>query len=118
MTTVLIVDDEEDIRFIYTRALGKRHDVLAAENGQKAIDLYKQHSPDIVIMDSRMPDMEGIEATREIISHDAQARIIGATGYSDLSSAFKEAGAVSVIEKPFSLETLMKTVEKYIVDDV
>jgi DNA-binding NtrC family response regulator len=117
MTTVLIVDDEEDIRFIYTRALGKKYDVLAAKNGQDAIDIYKAHSPDIVIMDSKMPDMEGIEATRKIISFDPQACVIGATGYSDLSVDFKEAGARDVIEKPFSLEVLMKTVEKYIIED-
>ncbi len=110
MASVLIVDDEEDIRFIYNRVLSKKYTVYEADTGMRAIELYEAHTPDLVIMDSKMPDIGGIEVTKRIISAWPNAKIIGATGYSDMNQLFLDAGAQEVIHKPFSLDELMEIV--------
>ena len=110
MASVLIVDDEEDIRFIYTRVLSKKYTVYEAETGMRALELYEAHMPDLVIMDTKMPDISGIEATKRIVSAWPDAKILGATGYSDKDQLFLDAGAQGVIQKPFSLDELMEIV--------
>jgi len=117
MMSVLIVDDDEDIRFIYSKTLEKKYNVFEAENGETALKIYKSKHPDLVIMDTKMPDGDGIEITKQILSINPDARIIGATGFTDKTRKFLEAGAKCVIEKPFSLEKLLDTVEKYISGD-
>lgn len=110
MASILIVDDEEDIRFIYNRVLSKSYTVYEAETGMRAVELYETHLPDLVIMDTKMPDISGIEVTKRIKGAWPDAKIIGATGYSDMDQAFLDAGAVKVIQKPFSLDELMEIV--------
>ena len=98
------------MRFIYHRVLSKKYTVYEADTGNGAIELYERHAPDLVIMDSKMPDGSGIEATKKILSMWPDARILGATGYSDKDEMFRDAGAIDVIQKPFSLDELMEIV--------
>jgi CheY-like chemotaxis protein len=112
MPSILIVDDEEDIRFIYNRVLSKKYTVYEADTGGRAIELYEAHMPDLVMMDTKLPDISGIEATRRIVATWPDAKIIGATGYSDMDAQFLGAGALEVIQKPFSLDELMEIVSK------
>lgn len=110
MASILIVDDEEDIRFIYNRVLSKAYTVFEADTGTRALELFEEHRPDLVIMDTKMPDISGIEVTRRIKGVWPDAKILGATGYSDMDQSFLDAGALSVIQKPFSLDELMEIV--------
>ena len=73
--TVMIVDDELFFRTLLREILEKQGMIVVAEavNGRDAVEKYRQHRPDVTIMDIVMPEMHGIDATREIIAADAHA---------------------------------------------
>ena len=66
MKKILIVDDEESIRTLVKRFLGRYHTVLEAENGEIAIDIAKREKPDLILMDVMMPKVDGYTACAEI----------------------------------------------------
>ncbi|EIA23759.1 Chemotaxis protein cheY, partial [Candidatus Arthromitus sp. SFB-3] len=78
MSRILIVDDAAFMRMMLKDILEKNgYQVIGeASNGLKAIELYKKDRPDVVTMDITMPEMDGIEALREIMSFDPKANII------------------------------------------
>ena len=111
---VLVVDDNEEILTLYKLFLNE-FEVITASNGRLAVEIYSKEKPDIVIMDIRMPEMNGIEATKKIREMDKNARIIGATAYhSRYANDMVRMGALEVIKKPFSRDELMKEIMKYL----
>ena len=102
--TILIVDDHSVVRAGIRALLGTDAGfkvVGEGENGQKAVEMYRQLQPQIVLMDLRMPLLDGVEATRAIRQIDPQARIVILTthqGDEEIHAAF-EAGAVGYILK-------------------
>jgi two-component system NarL family response regulator len=81
---VLCVDDHPLIRKGIASILSNESDMLLvgeASNGQEAVDLFKKHSPDVILMDLRMQPVDGIEATRRICKAAPDARIIALTSY-------------------------------------
>ena len=101
---VLVVDDLPDARFILKKRLERERvfDVVGeAANGQEAIDLCEQLSPDVVVMDFRMPVMDGLEATREIKDRFPSIEVIGFTAYEDpnMREAMISAGAIGNVTK-------------------
>ncbi len=112
---ILVVDDDENIRRILKLML-KDHEVLEASNGREAIEMFKRFRPEIVMMDVIMPDMDGVEATKEIVKIDPNAVVIGVTAFArNRGSEMISAGAAEVIEKPFSKKEICRIVEKYAV---
>jgi len=103
--TVLIVDDELFFRGLLRDLLTKAglSVVADAANGAEAIELYRKHKPALVLMDIYMPEMSGIEATRNIIAMDAGAKILicSGVGFDMELDAAMQAGARGVIYKPF-----------------
>jgi DNA-binding NarL/FixJ family response regulator len=88
--------------------------IAMAENGQQAVDLHRQHLPDIVMMDLRMPDMDGIEALKKIRAEFPNAKVIMLTTYNaeeDIRRAM-EAGASGYLLKHLSGEELVASVQK------
>jgi two-component system chemotaxis response regulator CheY len=115
-TTVMIVDDELFFRGLLRDILTKDGLQVVAEaaNGVEAVALYREHSPAIVLMDIYMPEKNGIDAIREIISLDPQARILicSGVGYDqDLEAALQQ-GARGVIYKPFFDEEVLDVIRK------
>ena len=112
MKKVLVVDDAAFMRLSLRMLLEKSgFDVVAeAENGLKAIQLYKQLKPDIVTMDLTMPEMGGIDAIKMIKAIDREARIIviSSMGHEILVREAIVAGAVSFIVKPFKEDVVSK----------
>jgi two-component system response regulator NreC len=86
--------------------------IAEADGGRRAIELVKQLSPDIVIMDITMPDMNGIDVTRAISKESPQTRVIALTMHSDrrLTSAMLEAGASGYLTKDCTFEDLLTTI--------
>jgi two-component system response regulator DegU len=94
--TVLIVEDNSGVRTLLRRALlGTASQVWECNDGADALQSYADYRPDIVLMDVRMPVMDGLMATRQICQSDPSARVVIVTDYDDedLRCAASAAGA-------------------------
>ena len=118
---VMIVDDalfmRNMLKDIFVRA---GYEIVAeGDNGDDALQLYKDNWPDLVTMDIVMPKKSGIEAVQEIIARDPQARVImvSALGQDSLVLEAVEAGAKDFIVKPFREEKVLETVKRVIEQD-
>jgi CheY-like chemotaxis protein len=114
--TVLVVDDHALVREGITALLSLQRDVQVvgvAENGRDAINKVAEFEPDVVIMDLRMPEMDGLEATREICSRSRCPKVLMLTQYDDEESvaASKGAGAWDMIPKQSASGRLVDAVK-------
>ncbi|MGL4739273.1 MAG: response regulator [Sarcina sp.] len=116
MAKVLIVDDAAFMRMMVKDILEKNgfEVVGEASNGLKAIELYKQERPDVVTMDITMPEMDGIEAVKEIKKFDPNAKIImcSAMGQQSMVMDAIKAGARDFIVKPFQADRVLDAINK------
>ena len=111
---VLIVDDESLIRMDLRDIIEScGHEVVAeGTNGVEALVLCKKHKPDIILMDVKMPELDGIEAARQIGFHH-EAPVVLLTSYSqqDLIDKARESGVYGYLIKPVREEQLVPTLE-------
>lgn len=116
MARILIVDDAFIVRNNLKTILTKGgHTVVGeASSGEQAIKMYEKFKPDLVTMDITMPDMNGIDATREIISRYPGARIVMVSALSQKSMVLTalELGAKHYIVKPFTELNVTGTIQK------
>jgi two-component system, chemotaxis family, chemotaxis protein CheY len=121
MKKIMIVDDvafvRNTLREIFTEA--GYAIVGEAANGAEAVRLYPQLQPDLVTMDIVMPQMSGIDATRQILKSDPSARviIISAMGQENLVMEAVNVGARDYILKPFTAKEVLLTVERALLDE-
>ncbi|MCT8976701.1 response regulator [Clostridium sp. CX1] len=116
MATVLVVDDAAFMRMMLKNMLIKNgFEVVAeAEDGEKAVEMYKQYKPDLVTMDITMPDMDGIEAVEQIKLVDSSAKIVmcSAMGQQAMVLNAIKAGAKDFIIKPFEEERVIASLKQ------
>jgi len=116
MPTVMVVDDSSVARKNLINMLTKAgYDViLEVDNGIKAIDYYKKSYPDIVAMDVELPDIDGIEATKQILKINPKAKIIMISMHNEKNLVFEalKIGAKHYIVKPFSYEKIIDIFDK------
>ncbi|MFC1569488.1 response regulator [bacterium] len=114
MGKIMIVDDARLMRNIIRTALLENGDykIVEAINGQDAVELYKKEQPDIVTMDITMEVKNGVEAAKEILEYDPNAKIIMVTslGQEKLLKECVEAGVSDYIVKPFSKERITSSI--------
>lgn len=113
---ILIVDDASFMRMMIKDILTKNgfNVVGEAENGIRAIEKYKEVSPELVIMDITMPEMDGIQAVKEIkkINSDAKIVMCSAMGQQAMVIEAIQAGAKDFIVKPFQADRVVEAVKK------
>jgi two-component system chemotaxis response regulator CheY len=116
MTSVLIVDDELFIVELYRDILQLRgYKVMGtAFDGEEAIRRYNDsfEKPDVVIMDHRMPVMNGVEATREIMRLNPNQKVIFVSADVLVEKEAREAGAMEFLPKPFRMDDLIERMQK------
>lgn len=118
MAKVLIVDDAAFMRMMIKDILEKNGFEVVAEacNGIKAVEAYKKERPDVVTMDITMPDMDGIEAVKQIKEFDPNAKVImcSAMGQQSMVMDAIRAGARDFIVKPFQADRVLEAIGKAI----
>jgi len=107
---VLIVDDDDDLReTLAIRLEARKLRVMGAESGDKALELLDRHDFDVVLLDIRMPGLDGIETLREMKKKRPLLEIILLTGHASVESGVQgmQLGAFDYVMKPASLEELL-----------
>ncbi len=115
MRRVLIADDEANMRWVLERALSKAgYDVETVENGQLALKRALAERPDLVLLDLKMPKMDGLSVLRALKEHYLDLMIVMMTAHGSTATAVEaiKAGAHDYLMKPFDIEELLITVSK------
>jgi two-component system, chemotaxis family, chemotaxis protein CheY len=113
---IMIVDDEAFFRQVLRDTLEKIGFTVIAEatNGREAVEKFRVHVPHVTIMDIYMPEMNGIEATKEMVAINQKANILvcSASNYDPDTQAALDVGAKAVILKPFVAKEIYESVRK------
>lgn len=120
---ILLVDDHRILRqglAALLKAHGTDIEVLEAENGRTAVQLAENEMPDVVVMDLSMPELNGIDATRQIVANNPKVKVVALSAYSDrrrIAEVFK-AGASAYLPKDAAFEELAAAVRAVMADQV
>ncbi|MBA3439447.1 MAG: response regulator [Pyrinomonadaceae bacterium] len=114
--TVLVVEDNSDSREMLCSVLRHNgHNVIEAENGKRAISEASYKHPDLIVMDLAMPEMDGVEAARQILQMPglADTPIFAVSGFatSDVKADVLAAGCIEFLEKPIDLRVLLQKIK-------
>jgi two-component system, cell cycle response regulator DivK len=117
---ILVVDDNDDVRYILVVLLERSggYEILEAVTGQEAVEKAISGRPDLILMDIRLPDISGVDATKAI-KNNPRTEQIPIVAYSALplvgwkQQAF-QAGMVAYLQKPVNLKLLMETIQEFI----
>ena len=115
MSKIMVVDDAAFMRMRCAKLLTENgFQVVEAATGAEAVTTYKSDTPDGVLMDITMPDMDGLAALKEIIKHDPNAKVamVTAMGQQSLVMEALKSGAQDFIVKPFDHERVLGAVAK------
>ena len=107
---VLLVDDETEFLETLVKRLRKRKlDVTSAESGKEALQMLQQNPVDVVVLDVRMPDMDGLETLKEIKKLRPAVEVIMLTGHANVEVAMQgmELGAFDYLMKPMDIDELL-----------
>ena len=109
---ILICDDEEGVRESLNLILEKDYAISFASNGEEALNYIKKNPVDLLILDIKMPKVDGLEVLREIKSKKPDINIVIATGYQSTEMAQEtiKFGVTHYITKPFDKENVLKTI--------
>lgn len=112
---VLIVDDQNGIRVLLMEVFSNEgYDTFQASNGRLALDIVRKESPDLVLLDMKIPGMDGLDILKHIKQIDAEIKVIMMTAYGELDM-IKEAtdlGALMHFTKPFDIDDLRVAVNQ------
>lgn len=114
---ILIVDDQFGIRILLNEVLQKEgYDTFQAANGLQALEVLNDHIPDLVLLDMKIPGMDGIEILKrmKVIAPDIKVIIMTAYGELDMIQEAMDLGAITHFAKPFDIDDIRKAVEKYL----
>jgi two-component system response regulator AtoC len=113
--SILIVDDDEVMRETLSDVLRKRgYEIFSVDSGNGALSLIKKSIIDLILLDMKLPDIDGLEVLKKIKEFDTEILVIMMTAYSDIQTAVSsmKSGAYDYINKPFELDELKLLIEK------
>lgn len=114
---LLIVDDQYGIRILLNEVFQREgYTTFQAANGLQALEIVQKHQPNLVLLDMKIPGMDGIEILKRIKAMNQQIKVIIMTAYGELDmiQETKELGAIMHFAKPFDIDELREAVKKYI----
>ena len=109
--TILVIEDDEVYRERLVRALGDRGlEARGAEDGERALELASQESPELALVDLRMPGISGLEVVKELHRIAPTTRIVVLTGYGSIATALDaiRAGATHYLTKPADVDEILR----------
>jgi two-component system chemotaxis response regulator CheY len=122
MKKILIADDSMFMRMTLKGSLPKDYEIVEADSGTKALELFEKEKPDLVLLDIVMPagEEEGIDALQKIMKSDPKACVvmITAVGQDAIMDQCKKLGAKEYIVKPFDEKRIADVVQKYLGKEV
>ncbi|MEJ2726099.1 MAG: sigma-54 dependent transcriptional regulator [Deltaproteobacteria bacterium] len=112
--TILVVDDENGIRQSFNMVLKDKFNVLLAESGQQAIDLFNRNTVDLILLDILLPDINGIDLLEKLKTIDPNPEIIMVTAVKEIQTAVRaiKLGAYEYIIKPFLVEDVINLINR------
>lgn len=114
---ILIVDDQFGIRVLLKEVFEKDgYETFDASNGNQALAIIKDESPDLVLLDMKIPGMDGLEILKEIRERKLETNVIMMTAYGELEmiNAAKNLGAVAHFAKPFDIEEVKNNIREFL----
>lgn len=115
--TILVIDDEQNLRWVLRRALEQTgYEVLTAEGGEQGLSQFARHRVDLVLLDLKLPRMDGLAVLRELRRRNAQVPILLLTAYASIPTAVEalKVGATDYLRKPFDLAAMLAHVERHL----
>ena len=114
--TILIAEDTDSNFDLLNAILGRKYRLVRAKDGMEAVTMYDEVNPDLILMDIKMPNLDGLEATRIIRQLSAEVPIIAqsAYAYEHDRNAAEEAGCNDFISKPIAQEKLKEKIKKWL----
>jgi len=108
MRSLLIVDDEIGIRESLKMILKNDYEVFLARNAEEAFSKIKEHSPDVILLDITLPDLDGLKVLERIKQNDSDMVVIMITGTETVNTAVEatKLGAYDCVAKPFDFDEL------------
>lgn len=116
MKLILVAEDEDSNYELLKNVLSKRYRLIRARNGIEAVTMNEDEKPDIILMDIRMPEMNGLDATRIIkeVNHDTPIIALSAYAFDNNINEAKAAGCDAFLSKPLRIEELTNMIAKYL----
>ena len=114
---ILIVDDQFGIRILLNEVLQKEgYETFQAANGLQALEILNDHVPDLVLLDMKIPGMDGIEILKrmKVLQPDIKVIIMTAYGELDMIQEAMDLGAITHFAKPFDIDDIRQAVKKHI----
>ena len=119
MAKILVIDDEPGIRELLDTLLRRKgYDVVLAESGQKGLELFHQERPDVIVLDLKMPGMDGLTVLQQVRSLDPRKPVIVLTGAgtAEAEQQVRALGVTEFVEKGFSLHLLGDALKRLLND--
>lgn len=112
---VLIVDDQNGIRILLMEVFGSEgYKTFQAANGKQALEIVRNESPDLVLLDMKIPGMDGLEILKHIKAANSEIKVIMMTAYGELDmiNQATELGAIMHFTKPFDIDEIRHAVNQ------